>query len=182
MTKRANRWAATRPPRFLRLGDRAELSVTASNRSAADLSVDANAIVVVGSGTCSMLRDGYTVADGVQFVTERFICEDVMSDPRVTGTNELVVETKITDDDTGGIWTAEEATLTTAEGSWRGTAWGIVDLSGVLPFAAGVIPFNYGEAHYIGEGPYAGLEYHWYIAGSNSEAAVTGWIRPTGDR
>ena len=146
-----------------------------------DLSASPDAVVVVGTGVCSMRNEGFYEEDGVYIVLERFICEDTMSDPRVTGTEELVVKTKYVDETTGGIWTAGEATLTTDDGIWRGTAWGIVDLAGVLPWAKGSFPFNYGEAHWIGEGPYEGLEYHWYITGSNSEAAITGWIRRTDD-
>lgn len=52
-------------------------------------------------------------------------------------------------------------------------------MSAVLPFAEGVIPFNYGEGHYLGEGAYEGLEYHWYISGSDSQSGLTGWIRST---
>lgn len=146
-----------------------------------DLGTDTDAVVVVGAGTCQMRNEGFTEVEGFGVVTERFICEDVMSDPRVTGTQELVVITKYADDTIGGIWTAEEATLITEEGTWRGVAWGIVDFVGVLPFAEREVPFNYGEAHYIGEGPYEGLEYHWYLTGSNSESGVTGWIRSVED-
>jgi hypothetical protein len=142
-----------------------------------DLETSPEAVVVVGNSTCTMRNEGFTEDDGLGVVTERFICQDVMSDPRVTGTQELVAVTKYTDDTIGGVWTSDEATLTTDEGTWRGTGWGIVDLAGVLPFAEGEFPFNYGEAHFFGEGPYEGLEYHYYITGSNSSAGLTGWIR-----
>ncbi len=142
-----------------------------------DLSTSPDAVVVVGTGTCSMRNEGFEEADGVFLVTERFVCEDVMSDARVTGTHEFVAMTKYVDETTGGIWTTQEGTITTEEGTWRGPAWGVVDLSGVLPFAEGVIPFNYGEGLYVGEGTYEGLEYHWYVTGSNSQSGLTGWIR-----
>lgn len=142
-----------------------------------ELDTSRDAVVVVGAGTCSMRNEGFTEADGVFLLTERFVCEDVMSDHRVSGAHELVVVTEYVDENTGGVWTTESATLTNDEGAWRGSAWGVVDLSGVLPFAEGLWPFNYGEGLYFGEGAYEGLVYHWYIAGSNSESGLTGWIR-----
>ena len=141
-----------------------------------DLSLSPDAVVVIGTGQCSMRNTGFEEIDGVFYVTEVFSCADTMSDPRVTGTQDFVSVTKYVDENTGGIWFAEEMTLTTDEGTWRGTGWGIVDLEGVLPWAEGLWPFNYGEAHYTGEGPYEGLEYHYFVAGSNNQAAVTGWI------
>ena len=80
------------------------------------------------------------------------------------------------DDTTGAVWIAEGGTLTTDEGTWRGDSWGVVDLAGVSPWAEGVVPFNYGEGHYVGEGVYEGLEYHWYLNGSNALGSITGWI------
>lgn len=78
-----------------------------------DLGTPSDAVVVVGSGTCSMRNEGFAQVDGVFLVTERFICEDDMSDPRVTGAHEFVAVTKHIDETTGGIWTTEGATLTT---------------------------------------------------------------------
>ncbi len=62
------------------------------------------------------------------------------------------------------------------QGTWSGTSQGLVDLEGVLPFAEGLVPYDYGEAHHVGEGGYDGLEYHYFISGSNGDAGVTGWI------
>ena len=135
-----------------------------------------DAIVVVGSGVCEMTSVSDEVVDGVNMIVELFVCEDTMSDPRVSGTEELLVETRLVDSTVGGTWTTREATLTNDGGTWSGTLQGIVDLEGVLPFAEGLVPYNYGEAHFVGEGAYEGLEYHYYISGSNGEAGVTGWI------
>ena len=135
-----------------------------------------DAIVVVGSGVCEMTPVSDEVVDGVNMIVELFVCEDTMSDPRVSGTEELLVETRLVDSTVGGTWTTREATLTNDGGTWSGTLQGIVDLQGVLPFAEGLVPYNYGEAHFVGEGAYEGLEYHYYISGSNGEAGVTGWI------
>jgi hypothetical protein len=134
-----------------------------------------DATVVVGTGTCTLESLGDEIVDGVRVVTERFTCHDEMSDARVTGTETLAVTTRLSSS-LGGTWSTAEAVLTTEGGTWRGWAQGVVDLSGVLPFAEGVTPFNYGEGHYLGEGAYKGLEYHYYMSGSNEEAGVTGWI------
>ena len=114
--------------------------------------------------------------DGVDVIVEHFVCEDDMSDPRVSGTEDLMSVSRVADWATGGTWIAQDATLTNDRGVWRGSVQGIFDLIGVLPFAEGVVPYNYGSGHYIGEGAYEGLEYHYFISGSNSEAGVTGWI------
>lgn len=134
-----------------------------------------DAAVVAGTGTCTLANLGDEVIDGVRVVKERFTCADEMSDPRVTGTETLVITTRL-GASLGGTWSAPEAVLTTDGGTWRGWAQGVVDLNGVLPFAEGVTPFNYGEAHYVGEGAYEGLEYHYYMSGSNERAGITGWI------
>lgn len=138
-----------------------------------------DATVVVGSGTCTFTTVSDELIDGVNVVVERFECDDTMSDPRVTGHETLLVTTRM-DSDHGGTWSAPDAVLTTGGGTWRGQSQGVVDLTGADPFAKGVVPFNYGETHYVGEGAYKGLEYHLYLSGSNVEAAVAGWITSTG--
>jgi hypothetical protein len=137
-----------------------------------------DATVVVGSGVCDMTSVSEEAVDGVDVIVEHFVCEDEMSDPRVSGTEDMMVVSRVADYSTGGTWTAQDTTLTNDGGTWRGSMQGVVDLAGVHPFAEGVRPFNYGEAHYIGEGAYDGLEYHYYISGSNGTAGVTGWIQP----
>ena len=139
-----------------------------------------DATVVVGSGRCGMTSVSDDVVDGVEVIVEHFVCEVEASDPRVSGTEDLMVVTRLATWTLGGTWTVEDATLTNDGGTWRGSSQGVVDLTGVHPFAKAVIPFNYGEAHYIGEGAYDGLEYHYYISGSNGTAGVTGWIQPAG--
>jgi hypothetical protein len=131
--------------------------------------------VVVGTGRCSMTLLSDETVDGIRTIREHFVCDEQLSDPRVSGTEDFVAITRFADAPPGAIWTAE-TTVTTDRGTWHGDALGVVDLEGVLPFARGVVPFNYGEAHFIGEGPYAGLEYHYYISGTNEMAGLTGWI------
>ena len=151
-----------------------------SNNPTADPSVPPDdATVVVGSGICDMTSVSDDIVEGVDVIVEHFVCEHDMSDPRVSGTEDLMVVTRVADWDTGGTWTAQDTTLTNDQGVWRGSLQGIVDLVGVLPFAEGVVPYNYGEAHYIGEGAYEGLEYHYFVSGSNAKAGVTGWITPS---
>ncbi len=151
--------------------------VGCSGDTQADPSVPPDdAIVVVGTGLCEMTPVSDEMVDGVNVIVERFVCKPEMSDPRVSGTEDLLIETRLADPTVGGTWTARQATLTNDQGTWSGTSQGLVDLEGVLPFAEGLVPYNYGEAHYVGEGAYDGLEYHYFISGSNGEAGVTGWI------
>ena len=139
-----------------------------------------DATVVVGSVRCGMTNVSDDVVDGVEVIVEHFVCEVEASDPRVSGTEDLMVVSRVAHFTLGGTWTVQDATLTNDGGTWRGSAQGVVDLTGVHPFAKGVIPFNYGEAHYIGEGAYDGLVYHYYFSGSNGMEGVTGWIQPAG--
>ncbi len=149
-----------------------------SSDSTADPSVPPDdATVVVGSSICRMVPVSDDTDDGVEVIVERFVCEDDMSDPRVSGTQDLMITSRVADRATGGTWTARDATLTNDQGVWRGSAQGIVDLVGVLPVAEGVVPFDYGEGHLVGEGAYEGLEYHYFMTGSNRESGMTGWIR-----
>ena len=137
-----------------------------------------DAVVVVGSAGCVMASYSDESVDGVLVIDEHFVCEHEMSDPRVNGTEDLRVVTRLANRTTGGAWTVQEAVLTNDMGTWRGSAQGVVDLAGVHPFADGVAPFNYGEVLYIGEGGYEGLEYQYYFSGSNGQVGVTGWIQP----
>lgn len=138
-----------------------------------------DATVVVGSSVCTLASLGDELVDGVRVITERFECDDTMSDPRVTGTEVLPMTTRLASG-VGGTWSAPDTVLTTDGGTWRGWAQGVLDMTGAFPLAKGIIPFNYGEAHYVGEGAYEGLEYHLYMSGSNEDAGLTGWITSTG--
>jgi hypothetical protein len=97
------------------------------------------------------------------------MCELDMSDPRVSGTEShrrfSVVVGSI---GAGAVWVVGEAVITNAEGTWRGSAQAAED--------AGLIPS--GEAHYIGEGAYEGLEFHYYFfhADLSDKAELRGWI------
>ena len=148
-----------------------------SSDSTVDQSVPPDdAIVAVGTGTCDMTPVSDDMVDGVDVIVEHFVCQLDMSDPRVNGIEDLMVVSRLADSATGGTWTAVDATLTNDQGVWRGSSQGVFDLVGVSPFAEGLVPYNYGEAHYIGEGAFEGLEYHYFISGSNEQAGVTGWI------
>lgn len=148
-----------------------------SSDSTADPSVPPDdATVVVGSSICRMTPVSDVMDGDVEVLVEHFVCEDDMSDPRVSGTQDLMIVSRVADWATGGTWTVQDATLTNDQGVWRGSAQGVFDLVGVLPAAEGVVPYNYGEGHYVGEGAYEGLEYHYFMTGSNSQAGMTGWI------
>ncbi len=135
-----------------------------------------DATTVIGTGTCDMAQVSQDAEDGVLVVVERFECQLELSDPRVSGTEIFTTTTRVPDMRIGGPWTATGNVLTTEGGTWRGWSRGVAELVGVLPWAEGLKPFNYGEGHYVGEGEYEGLIFHYYFAGSNGEAGAAGWI------
>jgi hypothetical protein len=74
----------------------------------------------------------------------------------------------------GDVRMADDARITTADGTWRGRIQAATDDASV--------PTAVGEARYIGEGAYEGLEFHYYFADLDSaeggEVRVHGWISP----
>ncbi len=122
-----------------------------------------DAVVVSGSAACDFSDEGVDPEGGAGFLV---VCELEMSDPRVSGTETHDRIRFVADGPVGLVWMAEEAVITNAEGTWRGSAQATDD--GVPS----------GEAHYVGEGGYEGLEYHYYFGGSDDAevAIVRGWI------
>jgi hypothetical protein len=124
------------------------------------------AVVVWGTAACDFAEGG-TGLDGKPGMA--IVCDLDMSDPRVSGSETqdrfgfLAGRLWV-----GGVWVAAEATITNDGGSWRGVAQGAEDDE--------AIPI--GEAHYVGEGTYAGLEFHYYFFDSPEYEAVQihGWI------
>ena len=113
--------------------------------------VSADAVGFEGTATCD-------------FDTDPLECEFDMSDPRISGTETTDRYVDLISDD-GWMWVAE-GLFTNDEGTWRGT----------------VMAVEYppcGEAHYIGEGAYEGLEAHWYFCHVplSEPADVRGWIQ-----
>ena len=102
-------------------------------------------------------------------------CQLDLSDPRVSGT-ETQDGFRILAGDVGAgdVRAADDARITTAEGTWRGRVQAATDDAAV--------PAAIGEAHYIGEGAYEGLEFHYYFAdldiAEDGPVLVHGWISP----
>jgi hypothetical protein len=165
-------------PRSVAVGAAMVLAVGACGGVSATTEADPadDATTVVGTGTCSMAQVSQDAVDGVLVVVERFECQLDLSDPRVSGTETFTTTTRVADMRIGGPWTATGNVLTTDGATWRGWSRGVAELVGVLPWAEGVTPFNYGEGHYVGEGVYEGLVFHYHFTGSNGEAGVAGWI------
>lgn len=124
-----------------------------------------DAVVVWGTGVCQFPEaEGWLV-----------VCELDMSDPRVSGTETqegfrfVVGRIGI-----GDVWVAEKAHITNAEGSWRGSAQGAENPAAVPA----------GEAHYVGEGAYEGLEFHYYFfhdaITEDGPTQLRGWISDGG--
>ena len=69
---------------------------------------------------------------------------------------------------------ADAARIATTKGTWRGSAQAATDDA--------TVPAPIGEAHYIGEGAYEGLEFHYYFAdldtAEGGAVLVHGWISP----
>ena len=118
-----------------------------------------DAVAVVGTATCDPFWTGGLLT--VECVLD-------MSDPRVSG-NEIHPDTHFFAAGLDGrVWMAEEAVITNEEGTWRGSSQGAEDLDGIPA----------GEAHYVGEGAYEGLVFHYYFfhADLDEKAELRGWI------
>ena len=123
--------------------------------------IPADAVVVSGTAECQFSDAGVDPDGGAGFLV---VCELDMSDPRVSGTERHDQFRFFNGGGVGDVWVAEEATITNAEGSWRGAAQAADD---GLPS---------GEAHYIGEGAYEGLEFHYYFGHLEDTILLRGWI------
>jgi hypothetical protein len=130
--------------------------------------VPGDATVVSGTATCEFLEGGVDTEGGEGWLV---VCPLDLSDPRVAGTERQdrfrFVVGRI---GAGDVWVAEEATITTPDGAWHGTAQGAEDDEAV----------PIGEAHYVGEGAYEGLEFHYYFAhldiAEDGPTQLRGWI------
>ncbi len=126
--------------------------------------IPADAVVVSGSATCDFSDEGVNPEGGTGFLV---VCKLDMSDPRVSGTERHDRLRFFDGGPVGDVWVAEEAVITNAEGTWRGSVQAADDS----------IPS--GEAHYVGEGAYEGLVFHYYFGGDRGGAEVSdvrGWI------
>lgn len=127
--------------------------------------VSADAVGVSGTAACSFSNAGVDPAGGAGLLV---VCDLDMSDPRVSGTERHDRFRSAAETGAGGVWVAEEATITNVQGTWRGTAQAADD---GLPS---------GEAHYVGEGAYEGLEFHYYFGHVDEDVVVRGWISSGG--
>lgn len=117
-----------------------------------------DAVAVTGTATCAFSAGGGFTAE----------CVLDMSDPRVSG-DEIHPNLRFFAAGEGGrVWVAEEAVITNEDGTWRGSAQAAEDLGGIPS----------GEAHYLGEGGYEGLVFHYYFFHPDlaDKAELRGWI------
>lgn len=112
-------------------------------------------VLITGSATCSFSFEPFSAT-----------CQLDLSDPRVTGTETHDSIIFHPGGEVGDVWFAADAMITNDEGSWTGSAQAADD----------GVPI--GEAHYVGDGAYEGLEFHYYFfqADLGSPAKVLGWI------
>jgi hypothetical protein len=135
--------------------------------------IPAESIRVSGTAACDATGSG--TVDPERELDALVTCQLDLSDPRVRGT-ETQDRFRILAGDVGAgdVRAAEDARITTSEGTWRGRVQAATDDAAV--------PAAIGEAHYIGEGAYEGLEFHYYFADLDSAqdgpVVVHGWISP----
>ena len=128
--------------------------------------IPADSVGVTGTGTCSFGRPGAEAGDTEENADDFVTCELEMSDPRVSGTE---THDRFRYYDLGEdafAWVVEDAVITNDGGTWRGVIQASDDGTPI------------GEAHYLGEGAYAGLEFHYYFSDAVMAAGVKfrGWI------
>jgi hypothetical protein len=151
----------------------AQEEATADEATTADVApfhaVPDGSVVVEGTASCEISLGGEVSTEGEEAFL--VVCTLDTSDPRVSGTERQdhyrLLAGRIGD---GAVWVLDEALLTNDEGTWRGS----------VQAAEGWDSLPYGEAHYVGEGPYEGLEFHYYFFAPqvNDQAVVRGWISP----
>lgn len=132
-------------------------STEATPEAAPFHAVPDDSVAVTGTATCdtSWLGGLLTVE-----------CVLDMSDPRVSG-NEIQPDIHFFAAGLDArVWMVEEAVITNEDGTWRGSAQGAEDLAGT----------PIGEAHYVGEGGYEGLVFHYYFADLDDQVELRGWI------
>lgn len=127
--------------------------------------VPPDASVVWGTAVCGLSDAGVDPDGGAGFLA---ICELDMSDPRVSGTERVDYFRSVGETPGGRAWIAEKDVITNAEGTWRGSAQA----------AENVAAIPAGEAHFVGEGAYEGLEFHYYFFHPDlaEKAQLNGWI------
>ena len=137
--------------------------------------ITASEVAVSGTATCDTTGSGAVGPEGALDVL--VTCRLDLSDPRVSGTETQdrvrILAGKV---GSGDVRVADDARIATAEGTWRGMVQAATDDASV--------PVPIGEAHYVGEGAYEGLEFHYYFADLDSAdggpVLVHGWIAPAG--
>ena len=135
--------------------------------------IPAGAVPVSGTAACDSTGSGAVDPDAELDVL--VTCQLDLSDPRVSGT-ETQDRFRILAGSVGSgdVRVADAARIATTEGTWRGSAQAATDDA--------TVPAPIGEAHYIGEGAYEGLEFHYYFAdldtAEGGAVLVHGWISP----
>lgn len=127
--------------------------------------IPADAVAVAGTAACDLSEDGVDPEGGPGFLA---VCELRMSDPRVSGTERDDRFRDFAEGPGGRVWVAEEVVITNTQGTWRGSTQAAENQQGIAS----------GEAHFIGEGAYEGLEFHYYFfhADLSDVAQLRGWI------
>jgi hypothetical protein len=132
---------------------------------------DAGASSVRAEVTCTVTSRSSRTEGTNEIYLEHFSCTFDATDPRLDGRVEGdVTATFEPAAATAARWEGTY-TLTNEGGSWQGQEKGAL---AIWPGSSG--PYNYGQGTYTGSGAYAGLTYHYLIAGSNQGLVTSGWI------
>ena len=123
-------------------------------------------LVVSGTTTCDVLEDEGVAVDGEPAPV--YVCELDMSDPRVSGTQRDDRWRFVDGGPDHFAWRYEESVITNEQGIWRGANQAADD----------GVPC--GEAHYVGEEAYEGLEFHYYFCDVADDVTIRGWISDSG--
>lgn len=141
-------------------------STDATSGTAPFHAVPVDAVVVAGTADCEF-SDGGVGVDGEPggFLV---VCELDLSDRRVSGTERHDRFRWVAEGYGGAVWLVEDAIITNDDGAWSGSAQAAEDREAIPT----------GEAHYVGEGAYEGLEFHYYFFNADLGAAaeIRGWI------
>jgi hypothetical protein len=131
--------------------------------------IPAEFVTSAGSGDCRISGSEGVDPDSGE-PNWKVWCDLDMSDPRVGGTEILDRIRVVERDGTGYVWVAEEATITNDGGTWRGNVQTADEGSQ-----------RNGEGHFVGEGAYEGLEYHYYFGVNEADEHIrTGWVYTSG--
>ncbi len=162
-------------------GDSATSSASSTTVQTDAMTVSQDTLLTPVVGTFSLAEERYTtegttVGDIRQIRDEDWVLRYEMSDPRVSGERDTIINVDQRADGSAEVW--GNAVLRNEQGTWECSKWTMTIAKGGLE--------HYGWSVYEGTGAYAGLTFyeqvHFVEIPGASEppkegVAVTGWIQ-----